>query len=199
MTRAARRAAGAAALTLALALTAAACRESPGDSGDSGEPAAAPSATPTEPPVETLVTFGKVTGDLPAAARDQLATEVTAVVDGWTAAAFVGGDYPRRDFSGSWPGFTAGAADLAHRDRALMSNEDIGEQIDGAVTRRSRVRLDVLAVKKQPVGVTARVLFAFETTGEVERAVRVQGRLYLSRTGDGWQVFGYDMTKGAAL
>jgi hypothetical protein len=49
------------------------------------------------------------------------------------------------------------------------------------------------------VGVTARVLFAFETTGEVERAVRVQGRLYLTRTHDGWQVFGYDVTKGAAL
>jgi hypothetical protein len=196
MTRAARRAAGAAALTLALALTAAACR---GSSDDSGEPSAAPSATPTEPPVETLVTIGKVTGDLPAAARDKLATEITAVVDGWTEAAYVGGEYPRRDFADSWPGFTAGAADLARRDRALMSNEDIGEQIDGAVTRRSRVRLDVLAVKKQPVGVTARVLFTFETTGEVERAVRVQGRLYLSRTADGWQVFGYDMTKGAAL
>ena len=49
---------------------------------------------------------------------------------------------------------------------------------------------------KKPRAVTARVLLELRTTGSVEKRVRVQGRLYLTHADDGWQVFGYDMTKG---
>ncbi len=45
---------------------------------------------------------------------------------------------------------------------------------------------------------TARVRLGFRTTGELERTVRVQGRLYLTHNDGGWQVFGYDVSKGAA-
>jgi hypothetical protein len=78
-----------------------------------------------------------------------------------------------------------------------MSNADVGERIEGVEAKRRRVAVDVLAVKQRPVAVTARVLLGFRTTGDVERTVRVQGRLYLTRGGDGWRVFGYDMTKGS--
>lgn len=185
---------GAVAALLALTLTIGACS---GDSEEPDQPPAASGSRATEPAVETVVTWGKVTGTLPRDARRRLADQVRQVVDGWARAAYLGGDYPRRDFSDSWPGFTSGAKELAHRDRALMSNEDIGDRIDGVEARRSRVRLDVLAVKKHAVGVTARVLLGFHTTGKVERDVRVQGRLYLTHTPRGWQVFGYDVTKGA--
>jgi hypothetical protein len=57
--------------------------------------------------------------------------------------------------------------------------------------------LDVLAVRKHAVGVTARVYLRFRTTGHLKRDVRVQGRLYLTPTPAGWRVFGYDMTKGS--
>lgn len=185
------------ALTLGLALGAGACSggdDEPEPPGSAGSSAPAASAAPA---VETVVAFGRVTGNLPREARDRLADQVVAVVDGWTSAAYLEGDYPRRDFADSWPGFTPGARDEAHRDRALMSNEDIGERIDGVVLRRSRVLLDVLAVRKRPVGVTARVLLGFRTTGELERVVRVEGQLYLTHTERGWRVFGYDITKGA--
>src|SRR5205085_1731150 len=99
---------------------------------------------------------------------------------GWVRAAYLDGSYPRRDFADSWPGFTAGAAQDAHQDRALMSNEDIGEKVDGIDPHRITVRLDVLAVKKQPVGVTAHVYVGFGTTGDLERQVRVKGRLFLT-------------------
>ena len=71
------------------------------------------------------------------------------------------------------------------------------DRADGVELRRSRVVLDVLAVQQLARGVTARVLLEFRTTGSVEKRVRVQGRLYLTHEDDGWQVFGYDMTKGA--
>ena len=191
----ARRVTGATALALVLALSAGACRSS---DAPSGEPEAAPSsATPTVPPVETTVLIGELTGRLPKPERAKVVAEVGAVVDGWTQAAYVGGDYPRRDFSDSWPGFTSGARALAKQDQALMSNQDVGGRIDGVELRRSRVVLDVLAVQQLARGVTARVLLEFRTTGSVEKRVRVQGRLYLTHEDDGWQVFGYDMTKGA--
>jgi hypothetical protein len=187
--------AGTVAAALALAATAGAC------SGSDDEPAT-PSAsgsseTATEHAVETRVSFGSITGRLAPDARRALARRVGEVVDGWTEAAYLGGDYPRRDFSDSWPGFTAGARQEAHGDRALMSNEDIGDRIDGVTPHRSLLRLDVLAVRKRPVGVTAHVFLGFGTTGDVEKEVRVRGRLFLTRTDGGWTVFGYDMTKGA--
>ncbi len=182
-------------LSLTLGLTLSACSGSD-DEPDQPGAGASTSAVPTTPAVETVVEVGRVTGRLPKDARDRVVGEVAAVVDGWTQAAYLGGDYPRRDFSDSWPGFTTGAQEEARRDRALMSNEDIGERIDGVQLRRSRVRVDVLAVRQHAVGVTARVLLGFRTTGELERVVRVEGRLYLTHTERGWRVFGYDVTKG---
>ena len=62
------------------------------------------------------------------------------------------------------------------------------------------LRLDVLAVKKRPVGVTAHVRVRFRTTGSVTKQVQVVGRLYLSpdlsADRHSWRIFGYDVTKG---
>ncbi|WP_133059075.1 MULTISPECIES: hypothetical protein [unclassified Nocardioides] len=181
-----------------VALGSGACTDDGGSDGtgpDGGSPAG---ASATERTVETRVSFGVLTGRLPSDARQRLSSQVGAVVDGWIDAAYVGGDYPRRDFSDAWPGFTAGAQQEAHHDRALMSNEDVGDRIDGVELHKSTVKLDVLAVKQHPVGVTARVFVGFRTTGDVEREVRVRGRLFLTHTDRGWRVFGYDVTKGDA-
>ena len=193
MTRAARRAATAAA-ALGLAVLVSGCS---GDSDGSADPGSTSSAS-AEHAVETQVTWGKVTGTLPPDAREQVIATVGDLVDGWTEAAYLGGDYPRQDFSDAWPGFTPGAAQEAHGDRALMSNEDIGTRIDGVEPHKSTVRIDVLAVKQQPVGITAHVFLGFATTGDLEREVRVTGRLFLTPTPQGWKVFAYDVTKGAA-
>jgi len=195
MTRAAERAAAAVALTLAVALTAGACTGS--DDSSDGAPTAS-SASTTEREVVPQVSLGKVTGTLPAAEGEHLVSDVGDVVAGWVHAAYLDGSYPRRDFSDVWPGFTNGARAEAHEDRALMSNEDIGDRIDGIDPHKIAVRLDVLAVKKHPVGVTAHVYVGFGTTGDLEKQVRVKGRLFLTRDDGGdWQVFGYDVTKGA--
>lgn len=193
MTERVRRGLAAGSTALLLALATGGCHHQ-----DDAGPAAGPSSPSTSAAaVPTLTQVGTVTGRLPRQARDRLVHQVGEVVDRWVHAAYVDGDYPRHDFSASWPGFTSGARRLAHRDRALMSNQDIGDRIDGSELRRSSARLDVLAVKQHAVGVTARVLVGFRTTGDVERTVRVQGRLYLTHTDGGWRVFGYDVTKGA--
>jgi hypothetical protein len=191
-----RRTAAGAALTLALGLGAGACSDD-----DAPEPAAesptATSSAPVERAVPTRVSFGEVTGRMDRPTRQRLERQVQAVVDGWTEAAYVGGDYPRRAFADAWPGFTRGAQAQARRDRDLMSNQDIGARIDGVRSRRTVLVLDVLAVQGRPVGVTARVRLGFRTTGDLERTVRVTGRLFLTRTDGQWKVFGYDVTKGA--
>jgi hypothetical protein len=182
------------ALGLATALVASGCDDS---SDESAKPAATGSSAPAEHAVETRVSWGRITGKLSPDTRKRLAAQVGDLVDGWTAAAYLGGDYPRRDFADAWPGFTSGARQEAHGDRALMSNQDLGDRIDGVTPHRSQVRLDVLAVRRHPVGVTAHVLLGFGTTGQVEKQVRVRGRLFLTHTARGWKVFGYDVTKGA--
>ncbi len=37
-----------------------------------------------------------------------------------------------------------------------------------------------------------------QLTGEVNRAERVAGSLFLTWVGDGWKVFGYDVQRGNA-
>jgi hypothetical protein len=198
MRRPARSGTTVAAFLLALTLAVSAC--SGGD--DTTEPPAATGGTATSPgddspaPLATRATVGKITGKLPRPARNKLKDSVTAVVDGWLDAAYVGGDYPRSDFHDAFPGFTPGARDDARHDRALMSNQSIGKRIDSVTATRRRLRIDALVVHRRPVGVTARFILGFRTSGDLARAFEVRGRLFLTRSG-GWRVFGYDANVGA--
>ncbi len=166
-----------------------------GNDGEPGEAAATSSASAAPAGVVTAASIGELAGRLPQARRDQLVGEVQQVVDGWIDAAYLSGDYPRTDFAGSWPGFTARAQAKAERDGDLMSNRDIGASIAGVEPEKRQVTLDVLSIDKQAVGVTARVVLRFATTGDTVKDVRVAGRLYLTKGKQGWQVFGYDVSK----
>jgi hypothetical protein len=187
-----------ASLIVALALTAGGCRDSdeaaapplPRSSESSSSTAAAPK------PVRTKVTVGTVTGHLAKKERLRVAAAAGHVVDRWFEAAYVGDDYPRRRFANAFAGFTPGARAQAHADRALLTNQDIGRRIDAATAKRRRVQVDVLAVRGRAAGLTARFTLDLATTGKVARKVWVRGRLFLTRTERGWQVFGYDVSKG---
>ena len=181
------------AILLVLALSTSAC------TGDSGDPAPAePTTTASGPaPLATRTTLGKTTGKLSTAEKRRLKRAVGKAVDGWWDAAYVGGDYPRSNFKTAFPGFTRGARSDARSDKALMSNHDIGERIESVEATRRRLRIDALVVDGRAVSATARVILTFTTTGDVSKDIEVRGRLFLSRA-DGWRIFGYDMTKGAA-
>ncbi len=161
------------------------------------QPSVSTSPTPVEPPLATTVKVGKITGRLRPAAAETFAVEVGVVVDGWLDAAYVGGDYPRAEFTDAFPGFTEGAAAEAGKDRQLMSNADIGARIESAVATRRVVVVDVLAAKRKPRAATARFRLVFDTTGELEKQVSVSGRLMLTRHESGWQIFAYDVAKGS--
>lgn len=163
-----------------------------GSPGDPGGPGA--SASPGLP---TTVRPGEMVGRLPARARRATLRGVRGTVDAWVDAAYVAGPWPRGDFSEAFPGFTPGARQRAYGDARLLSNAGIGARVDGVRATQRRVVVDVLARGGRAEAATARVTLAFRTTGEVRRAFRVRGRLFLTRTPGGWRVFGYDLTKGS--
>ena len=186
-------------LLLVLAVVLAACsgeRDDPPGPAPAGEAAPAEGATDAPAPLETTVELGQVRGKLPDAKRTQVSEQVGHAVDEWIDAAYVGGTYPRNDFSAAWPGFTTGAKADARDDQDLMSNQDIGAQISSVRATARRVYVDVLAVRGKAEGATARFVLKFRTDGDVRRKVEVSGRLFLTPSPDGWRIFGYDVTKG---
>ena len=182
-------------LLVLLALAAGGCSDSADDQGASAPSSSPSSSAPAVDPVRTRTTLGTVTGRLAKRDRLRVASAAGDVVDRWFDAAYVGGDYPRGAFDDAFPGFTPGARAQAHGDRALMSNQDIGRRIDAVTASRRNVRVDVLAVRGRAVGMTARFVLDLATTGELRRKVEVRGRLLLTRTDNGWKVFGYDVNK----
>lgn len=186
----------AAALTAALVLGAAGC------SGDESEPPpeepAASSAAPAgPPPLATTAKIGRIAGGpLPAVRREALKDQVRPLVDAWIDGAYVGGTWPRTGVGSSFSGFSAGARQDARRDLRVLSNLDVGDRLTGVTATRRDLALDVLAVRKRAVAVTARLFLRFETTGEVARTETVRARLFLTRGEAGWEVFGYDVSAG---
>jgi hypothetical protein len=181
---------------LVLALAAGGC--SGGDSGDDAATPSSPSPTATQPaPPEVKIRsrVSTVAGVLPKRRRKAVARDIGRVVDRWFEAAYLGGDYPRSSFRNAWPGFTAGARDLAHRDRRLTSNAQFGERIDGVRATAKNVQLDVFSPNKKPSGATARFRLVFRTTGNAERRVLVTGRLVLTKARGKWKVFGFDVKR----
>jgi hypothetical protein len=171
-----------------------------GCSGDDEPGEADPSPTPTPsgpPPVETKATIGAVSGKFPDAERERLKAKVKTVVDDWLDAAYLAGDYSRADFADAFPHFSARAAREAGRDARLMSNQKLGGRVESVAATKRQLRIDVLAVNKKAVGVTARFELTMDLAG-VNRSERVSGRLFLSRREGSWQVFGYDVKRGRA-
>ncbi|WP_114422170.1 hypothetical protein [Nocardioides houyundeii] len=184
-------------LCLALMGAAAGCTGS-GTDGDAGAPAA--SEATTEPSVAvparaTKVLMGQVVGPIPGARLRALRHQVTPVIDEWLDTAFVGGEWPRT-VTGAFAGFTPAAARAARRDRRLVSGADLAARIDSVQVTKRAVRYDVLAVGRRPVGVTARITLDYRTDGEVRTKVLLRGRVSLTKVGDDWKVFAYDLTKG---
>lgn len=156
------------------------------------EPNTAASGEPE--PFATETTIGLVEGKLSTKTTTRLKSKVGSVVDAWIDAAYAG-DYPRTDFSNAYPGFSPGAAKQASRD-SLMSNAAIGDRIDTVELTKGRVRVDILAVKRRAVGITARFVLAQDVAGDVERSERIAGNLYLTYQRGAWEVFAYDAKRG---
>lgn len=182
---------GGAAAAVALALLT-------GCSDGDGPPTAGEQTPPTEAAderVETDADVGKVVGKLGDPGRKQVLQEVTSVVDRWVDAAYVDGDYPRSDFGDAYPGFTKGAARLAAKQQATMSNAKVGDRVESVDVLKRSVRVDVLAPNRKPAGATARVKVVVALHGDVERRDRITGRVLLTPAKKGWKVFGFEVRR----
>lgn len=193
MSTSTRRAARSASLVLALALVAGGCRDGD-DPGTAPAPGSESSAPAVEEPVRTTTTVGTVTGRLAKEDRRRVVAVAGDVVDRWFDAAYVGSPRPR--VGNAFAAFTSGARARARRDRTVLTNQELVGRVDSAAATRRRVRVDVLAVRGRAVGLTARFALDLATTGKAEREVALRGRLLLTPTGDGWKVFGYDVSRG---
>lgn len=188
---------GLAAVLVLGVLAAGGCSADEPESAAPSDPASE-SQAPARPALRTDAALGVVSGRLDKQARPRLTRKVKAVVDDWLDAAYVGGDYPRTDFDGAFPHFSSGARREAVRDAGLMSNAEIGDRIDSVRATKRRLRVDVLAVDRRAVGLTARFVLEMRLRGEVQRKERVAGSLFLSFRSGEWKVFGYDVNRGKA-
>ncbi len=147
--------------------------------------------------VRTDVQLGTVTGALSRQRRTSLQRVVGSTVDTWIEEAYVPGRYPRTRFTRAFLDFTRDATREARRDRALTSNRAISQQLTSVRLRRRAIRVDVLARDGRAVGATARVVVAQRLRGRrIDRLERITGQLYLTPSGRGWQIFGYDLERG---
>ena len=172
-------------------------QETTGPSRSSGATAShvgvtAPDTRPSE--LATTAEIGRIVGRLPGTRRKAVRKEVTAVIDRWWEAAYLSEGAPTVDVSKAFPGFTAGARKRATFDREMMTNADFDAASITPLMRK--VRLDLLAVKKRVRSVTARFDLRVRATGSRDGRLQVRGRLFLTRKNEGWQVFGYDVSKG---
>jgi hypothetical protein len=187
-----------------LALTLGAC-----SSSDSSSPSAGPSETGSSDagaqPVATQVRLGKVAGTIKKKSwktfmkdhRKTMLKQVGEAVDTWIDGGYVGVDYPRDSFDSAFGSFTRAARHDADRQKNLMTNWQLRQKIDGVEVKKRRVTVDVLAPRGRPAGATARVDLVFVTSGDTQERVTVRGRLLLTPAHGKWQIFGYDVSRGA--
>jgi hypothetical protein len=155
---------------------------------------ASPTPAPASAPIAVSVTH--VAGRLRASDRAAVAGRVRRVLSTYAGQAFLGGPYPRSDFSGSFGAFTTGAAKDARRDAGLLTNADLGATTRSVRLSRATAYLSVLAPRRHASGASAAVdwVFAVERGDRPAERVHLQGRLLLTRERTGaWRIFGYDL------
>lgn len=173
------------------------------ETGPSALPSRSVGAEPTleAKPVPTQATVATVVGaKLGREQKERLEKQISRVLSDYFDAAFLGGEYPRSDFSGALGTFSPGAAQRATSDRALLTNASIGTSTEAVVARTKAARLDVLVPRRLVAGLTARIRLVFvqERTDGADQRVTVWGRLLMNRATSGsWQIFGYDIDRSS--
>jgi hypothetical protein len=177
------------------------CSGSSSDS-DPAEPASQISTAPvphlSQRDAPFHMSVSQLSGKLSRSTRLHLKASAGRPVRQWLDAGFVGGAYPRGDFSQAYRAFTAGAVHSAMRDRSVLTNVRLGPSLADVAAKRRTAELSVLAVHGHPRGVTARVrliLLGIHQDGS-RVTVRLAGDIYLTRTPAGaWKIFGYDLNR----
>jgi hypothetical protein len=173
--------------------------------GSSTAPEASPSpsastaagATVEPRPVPLVVRVTRVHGHLAKKQLPPLEKNVGRTISRYLDAAYLGGDQPRRNFSTAYAAFTGGVRGQARRDADLTTNRLLGPSATAVVPKRTAAYLSVLAPYDVAAGVTANtvVTYVVERGDAPAREVSVTGKLSLTRVGDGWKIFRYDLAR----
>lgn len=148
-------------------------------------------------PVPLTVRVTRVSGRLSPHARRALEANLKPVLARYLDAAFLGGRYPRSDFSKAYASFTPAVRGQARHDGWLLTNRSLGPTTTQVTPRKQAAYLSVLAPYKVAAGVTARLdlRYVADRGDRPAKAVAVKGRLLLTRRGDGWAIFAYDLSR----
>jgi hypothetical protein len=188
-----RRSAGAF-VVVALAAGSAACTHQAKPAA-SGSPSPSASAVPSIP---LSIRVTRVSGKLSAAKTSSLQSSVGTALDRYFDEAYLGGTYPRTDFSSALSQFPANLATQARHDTTLLTNAALGGSTQSVTAKVKTAYLSVLAPHNKPAGVSARInLVYLDNRGDQPaREVTVSGRLMLTPTKSGsWRIFGYSISR----
>ena len=192
------------ALTLVLAAGCTGGASQPGAGpGPSRGPVESPSVSAGSPstmrarPAPLKVVVTRVSGRLSPQARHALEGNVKAVLARYLDAAYLGGTYPRSDFSAAYASFTPAVRAQARHDGWLLTNRSLGPTAQAVVARKQAAYLSVLAPYSVAAGLTARLHLEYvvDRGARPARQVTVTGRLMLTRHGHGWAIFAYDVSR----
>lgn len=182
--------------SLVLGLTSAGCStDGPSDGPTDGDVSRTRMDTVGAPDttVQVRTTMPRVLGRLSQARRERFERDAGRLVSEYLTAAYLL-ERPSDGYRGAFPGFTTGARDLALRDVDTTSDASFSGA-DEVSPRGAVAFLSVVASEGRAVGATARIFLDLSVTkGSQDILVEVRGRLLLSPTGDGWRIFGYDLS-----
>jgi len=171
------------------------------------QPAAAPSpssststgsaATISAAPVPLVVRVVRVSGGLSKADRSALEHNLGTVVTSYLQHAYLGGSWPRSDFSDAFTYFTPGVRAQARGDQDLLTNHQLGASTRQVTAKETTAYLSVLAPHRVAAGVSARLTLRYVADrGDASAAeVHVVGRLSFTRTDAGWRIVGYHLAR----
>lgn len=182
-----------------------------GCSGD--EPEAAPSTTTSDSPeASTGATPDLERRPLPSAAwhvvlragtqvpkarRSAIASGASAPVRAWVQGAFL--DRPRgtKAVRRAFGGWTSEATRQALRAPRATTVAALGSRVEEVGVRRRDLIIYLFAPNGRPAGATGRLsLFLVGRTQDGQRIrARVSGALRLTKTGHGWKVYAYDLSR----
>ncbi len=185
---------------LCLCLAAAVMWTTPACTGDDGAAGSGPAtattgSVATTDDAELRVRIAQVGGGITQRQRPALRRAVSKPVAAWvhngvSAAVSVEGSYAR-----AFAPWTRDAARLARRDDDVTTSMTLAKELSGLVIETGRVHLYVYARDGVTGGATARVNLRLvgERPDGTSASYILAGRLYLTRKGSVWRIFGYDL------
>jgi hypothetical protein len=190
------------AAVLLLLVSLAACTSDDTQASPGGDAATStgPEISLTRPNAPLDVTVAQLSGGIKGSQRTAIVQAASEPLATWISGAYLDGPYPTADFTAGFDSWTPGAAKLGKRDADTTTNAVIGDQVVAVVADKQQARLFVFGVNGTTGGATAKVLIkltAQRDDGSLAH-LQVRGDVYLTRDGDTWEIFGYDLARTEA-